>query len=71
MISISQFTYDDLMEEIEQLKNYYFLSKKTWMQLLVGKVTEMVAGGIISETISKELINGVNEAYPLLLNHKM
>ncbi len=49
--------YDGLCEEIEQLKNLFFLGKRNWKQLLAGKTIEMVTGGIISETVSKELIN--------------
>ena len=49
--------YDGLCEEIEQLKNLFFLGKRNWKQLLAGKTIEMVASGIISETVSKELIN--------------
>lgn len=48
--------YDGLSEEIEELKNLFFLGKRNWKQLLAGKTVEMVTGGIISETVSKELI---------------
>jgi len=49
--------YDDLSEEIEEMKGLFYLGKKNWKTLLVGKGFEMVAGGVVSETISKELIN--------------
>ncbi|WP_157243288.1 hypothetical protein [Olleya marilimosa] len=48
--------YNDLLEEIEELKKLYFLGKKNWKQLLAGKTVEMVAGGIVSETVSTQLI---------------
>ncbi len=51
-----EITYNDIYEELEELKKLYFLGKKNWKQLLAGKTVDMVAGGIISETISKELI---------------
>jgi hypothetical protein len=49
--------YDGLYEEIEELKTLFFLGKKNWKQLLAGKTVEMVAGGIVSETVSKKLID--------------
>ncbi|WP_460219374.1 hypothetical protein [Psychroserpens sp. MEBiC05023] len=48
--------YNDLSEEFEELKKLYFLGKKNWKQLLAGKTVEMVAGGVIGETVSAELI---------------
>ena len=51
-----ELTYNDIYEELEELKKLYFLGKKNWKQLLAGKTIEMIAGGIISETVSKQLI---------------
>ena len=51
-----EITYDDFKLEFDELKNYYFLNKKNWSQLFLGKLTEMVAGGIISETVSKNIV---------------
>ena len=48
--------YNDLLNEIEELKELYFLGKKNWKQLLAGKIIEMVTGGVLNETVSKELI---------------
>jgi hypothetical protein len=61
--------YNDLYDEIEELKNLYFLGKKNWKQLLAGKIIDMVAGGIIGETISKELINLTGIITTNLLNN--
>jgi len=52
-----QISYDDLMAELNELKDFYILGKKKWYQLFLGKTAEMVIGGIISETVSKELIS--------------
>ncbi len=52
--------YDDLLSELNELKEYYFLEKSSWKQLMLGKLTEMIAGGVISETVSKEIVNLVN-----------
>ncbi|MDR0969818.1 MAG: hypothetical protein LBM67_04705 [Lentimicrobiaceae bacterium] len=49
--------YDDLKKEIEELKNLYFIGKKNWYQNLAGKSLEMVASGVVNETISKKLIS--------------
>ncbi|MCF6352512.1 MAG: hypothetical protein L3J06_05845 [Cyclobacteriaceae bacterium] len=48
--------YDDLIKEIEELKNLYFIGKKNWYQNLAGKSFEMVASGVVSEAISKKLL---------------
>lgn len=58
-----QITYDDLLEEIKELKDYYYLSKKPWKHMLIGKLSEMVAGGVISETISHEIVKIVITNY--------
>ena len=49
--------YDDLIKEIEELKNLYFIGKKNWYQNLAGKSLEMVASDVVSETVSKKLIS--------------
>jgi hypothetical protein len=58
-----ELTYDDFQKEFDELKQFYYLNKKTWSQLLFGKLTEMVAGGIISETISKQIVEAVSKHY--------
>jgi|GEM_PF-1278696 len=45
--------WTDIREDIEELKNLYSLGKKNWRQLLLGKIAEMVASGIVSDTASK------------------
>lgn len=52
-----QFTYDDFYDQFEELKCYFFLNKKSWNQMLAGKLLEMVAGGIITETVSKQIVS--------------
>ena len=59
-----QFTYDDLMKEVQELRELYFLNKKNWMQLFTGKITEMVAGGVISETVSKNIVELIRSHLP-------
>lgn len=61
----NQIIYDDILQEIQELKSLYFLGKKNWNQLLAGKIVEMTVGGIISETVSKDLISLIK---PSLLN---
>ena len=53
--------YEDLSEQLNELKDLYFLGKKKWYQIVVGKVIEMASSGIISQTISKEIIEQINE----------
>ena len=51
-----QIIYDDLKAEIDSLKELFILGKRTWFQLLLGKTREMVISGIISETVSKQIV---------------
>lgn len=56
-------TYDDIVEELNELKEFYFLNKKHWSQMLIGRLTEMVASGVVSETISKNIVETVMKNY--------
>jgi hypothetical protein len=49
--------WTDVMNELEEMKKMFFLNKKNWRQLLTGKLVEMVASGIISETVSKKIVD--------------
>jgi hypothetical protein len=63
-----EITYNDLFEEFEELKDLYFLNKKHWTEIFIGKLSEMVAGGIVSETVSKQIIKLIKANYSNLLN---
>lgn len=63
-----QVIYEDLLKEINDLKNLYFLGKKRWYEIFVGKSTEMALGGIISETLSKKIVEDLTPVYKALLN---
>jgi hypothetical protein len=58
-----ELTYDDFIKEFNELKDLYYLNKKNWTQLLIGKLTEMTASGIISETICKQIVESVTKHY--------
>jgi len=60
--------YDDIIDEIEELKNLYFIGKKNWYQNLAGKSLEMVASGIVSESVSKKLISIAGDTFSKLIN---
>lgn len=64
----NQIIYEDILKEIEELRDLHFLGKKKWHQLLAGKITEMTIGGIISETVSKDLIGIVKPHLNKLLS---
>ena len=51
-----QLTYDDFKEQFEEMKSYFYMNKKTWNQMLGGKLLEMVASGVVSETVSKQIV---------------
>lgn len=59
---------DEVNTELAELKDLYIYGKKKWLQLFLGKTSEMVIGGMISETVSKKLIQIIAEAYPKLLS---
>lgn len=46
--------YDDIMAEFEEQKNYFFLGKKTWKQLLIGKMVS-IFGNSLAEQLMKKL----------------
>jgi hypothetical protein len=62
-----EITYEDLSNEIEDLRNFYFLNKKNWTEMFIGKLSQMVASGIIGETVSKEIVNFIRDNYPRLI----
>lgn len=62
-----QFTYDDFAKELDELRQYYHLPRKTWRQLLTGKLTEMAISGVVSETISKRIAEHINPIVERLL----
>jgi hypothetical protein len=47
--------------EFDEMKLLYYLGKKTWRQVFFGKVGEMIVSGIVSETLSKEIIEVMKE----------
>jgi hypothetical protein len=61
--------YDDFSEEFEELKSFYYLNKKNWAQLLAGKITTMVAGGIVNETVSKDIVDLIEVYYENLIHN--
>ena len=62
-----ELTYDDFKEEFEELKDLYYLKKKNWVQLFVGKLTDMVVSGVIKETVGKEIIEIIKSNYKDLI----
>jgi hypothetical protein len=58
---------DQLKQEIEELKSLFIIGKKNWKQLLAGKTGEMVASGIVSEVVSKPLLDLAKGVYRNLI----
>lgn len=56
-----------IYEELNSLKELFILGKKTWVQLLLGKTREMVISGVISETVSKEIVSVIGKEFNKLL----
>ncbi len=55
--------YEDVIKEINEMKEFLFLNKKNWVQILSGKLTEMIASGIISEVTAKDLVRFGTSTY--------
>ena len=49
--------------ELTVMKHYYYLDKKSWKQLFIGKLSELVSNKIISRNSAKQLIKQMDEAY--------
>jgi hypothetical protein len=58
-----------LFAELNEMKDLFFLGKKKWYQLLIGKSIDMTASGIVSETVSKQIIEVAKKHIPTLLGH--
>lgn len=57
LLSLGQeITFDGLSEQLEEFKALYYLDKKTWKQLLLGKLEDFTVAGIVAEKISKPLL---------------
>jgi|WetSurMetagenome_2_1015567.scaffolds.fasta_scaffold00571_17 hypothetical protein len=63
-----QIIYEDLTNELNELKELYFIGKKKWYQIWLGKVVEMTISGIITETVSKKIITTIQEMANYALN---
>jgi hypothetical protein len=53
---IQESKFEEFKNELSEMKYLYSLSKKNWWRLLSGKLNEMIISGIISETISKKIV---------------
>lgn len=58
-----------IFEEFIELRELFFLGKKKWYQLLIGKSFDMTLSGIVSETLSKQIIELVKDSLPKLIAH--
>ncbi len=57
-----------IFEEIESLKDHFNLGKKTWFQLLKGKLIDMTFGGILDKTISSNIFDTLNDGFDNIPN---
>jgi hypothetical protein len=64
-----QVIYEDLTKELNDLRELYYLGKKRWFQLFLGKSIDMAASGVVSETISKQIIEEVRKVIPKLIGN--
>ncbi len=59
--------WTDMKADFEELRNLTGLGKKNWRQLMIGKLTEWTAGGIVTETISKKIVEFIKPGVKSLL----
>ena len=52
-----------IFDEIESLKSHLHLGKKTWFQLLKGKIVEMTVEKVIDETVAKEIYSKLSDGF--------
>ncbi|MEQ8474058.1 MAG: hypothetical protein RIC35_22870 [Marinoscillum sp.] len=52
-----------LFEEIESLKNHFNLGKKTWFQLLKGKLIDLMVDQVLEKTIANDIYSSLSEGY--------
>ncbi|HCZ34853.1 MAG TPA: hypothetical protein DHV26_02895 [Cytophagales bacterium] len=52
-----------IFNEIDSLKNHFNLGKKTWFQLLKGKVIDLTLEKTLDETIVKEIYPKLSEGF--------
>lgn len=64
----NEILHEDLTKEISEMKEYLFLSKKSWLQLFSGKLLEMVVGGVIEESTAKVIFDFVKLEYSNLIS---
>lgn len=52
-----------IFDEIDSLKNHFNLGKKTWFQLVKGKVVDLAMEKVLDETIVKEIYSKLSEGF--------
>lgn len=57
--------YQIFKSEINEMRHYYYLNRKNWRTLFIGRLTELQCKGIISSEKSKVLIAEIDSVYKL------
>ncbi|RXR33159.1 hypothetical protein EQG68_05870 [Flavobacterium piscinae] len=52
-----------IFDEIEELKNHFNLGKKTWFQLLKGKLIDLTIENALEKTVVQEIYSNLSEGY--------
>lgn len=64
-----QIIYDQVISEIEELRNLYYLGKKKWYRQYIGTMFEMTVSGMVSETVSKSIVESIkNNNLPVIFD---
>ena len=57
-----------LLQETKELKEFYYLDKKHWRQLLIGKIVELYGIKTINKTTNNELMKVTDEIYAVFIS---
>lgn len=60
--------YTDISEEFDDLKTFYYLNKKNWIQLFQGKLVEKLADGVIDSVVSGKIIEIIKDNYDKMIS---
>lgn len=59
--------HEILFNELQELKDLYYLGKRKWHQLAIGKFSEMVDGSIVSDTIGRTITESLKPVTKMIL----
>lgn len=62
------FGQEIIFDEIESLKNHFNLGKKTWFQLLKGKLLDLMAKKLLDKEVANDIYKNLSEGFEGIVN---